>query len=124
MAQQIVDGLALPVAVSGHPALELCNSVAGWALPARKDYLRTYDHLALLARECGVLDPDSTERARALAAAQPDAASGVLATTKAFRDDLYAVLTRHPAPAAATERLATIVGRHLDALSLVRRPDP
>lgn len=127
MAQQIVDGLALPVAVSGHPALELCNSVAGWAASTRKDYLRSYDHLALLARQCGLIDPELTRRARQLAFADPDRATDVLATAKALREELYAVLTRHPPAPPAAERLAAMVGGQLAgalALGSAAGPDP
>jgi predicted RNA-binding Zn ribbon-like protein len=126
VAQQIVDGLALPVAVSGHPALELCNSVAGWSAPDRKDYLRSYDHLALLARESGLIDPELARQARQLASAEPGAAAAVLGTARALREDLYAVLTRHPPPPPAAERLASLVCGQLDALSLgsATRPEP
>lgn len=121
MAQQIVDGLALPVAVSGHPALELCNTVAGWALPMRKDYLRSYDHLAVLARECGLVDDESTRRVRELASADPAGADEVLAEAGSLREQLYAVLTRRPLEQPAAERLAFLVGQHLGALSLAAR---
>jgi len=118
MAQQIVEGLALPVAVSGHPALELCNTVAGWTLPTRKDYLRSYDHLALLARESGLLDAASTQHVRDLASADPPAAGHVLQVAAALRSELYAVLTRHPPAQSAADRLASLVGSHLGALAL------
>jgi predicted RNA-binding Zn ribbon-like protein len=108
VAQQVVDGLALPVAVSGHPALELCNSVAGWAAPQRKDYLRSYDHLAVLARESGLLGAGAARQAMRLAGDDPAAGRAALGEAGELREALYAVLTRlPPVDPAGASRLAT-----------------
>ena len=58
-----VDGLVLPKDISGHPALELPNTWAGWVdgRPLRpeeagsRDYLRSPRHLDVLARDRGLL---------------------------------------------------------------------
>ena len=51
MSSVVVSGLVLPVAVGGHPALDFCNTRAGWGSPAPKEYLSSYDHLAVWTRE-------------------------------------------------------------------------
>ena len=42
MVNQRVDGLLLPVPVAGHPALELCNTRAGWYTEHPREYLVGY----------------------------------------------------------------------------------
>lgn len=81
-----VDGLTLPVPLGGHPALDFCNTAAGWGEPVRKEYLRTYAHLVVWAREAGLLDPEAAARLR-----DADGAA-VLRRALALRDSLYAVL--------------------------------
>jgi hypothetical protein len=49
-----VGGILLPKPVSGHPALELCNTVAGWDDPHRKEWLTTPAHLAIWASFTGL----------------------------------------------------------------------
>ena len=77
-----VRGVVLPRAISGHPALELPNTWAGWSpqgVPlhpdeqSQRDYLRSAEHLDVLARDRGLLaedapgsDPASLEEARRL----------------------------------------------------------
>jgi len=92
VAQRIVDGLALPVAIAGHPALELCNTVAGWASPQPKDYLRSYHHLAVLAGATGLLPDRAVHALRKNAAEQPRRAAGVLRAAKGLRSALYPIL--------------------------------
>lgn len=52
-----VGGILLPKPVSGHPALELCNTVAGWDDPPehRKEWLTTPTHLATWAHFTGLV---------------------------------------------------------------------
>ena len=93
MASILVDGLRLPVAVAGHPVLELCNTRAGWLSPIPKEYLVTYPHLAVWAREAGLVDARACADALAAAATDAEAAEGVRRRAIAFRGALYAVLT-------------------------------
>ena len=46
-----VDGVHLPAPLAGHPALEFCNTWAGWNSPpgAGGDYLTSYDVLLTFA---------------------------------------------------------------------------
>lgn len=106
-----VDGVVLPKPLSGHPALELCNTRAGWDGPPdlRGEYLRSYDALALLAYSTGVMSEATTDALRQQAAKNPKPADRTLDRTRALRADLYAALTSTPS-AAARHRLATAIG--------------
>jgi predicted RNA-binding Zn ribbon-like protein len=46
-----VDGVWLPERVSGHPALELNNTVGGWGFAEPREYLVDYAALVTLARD-------------------------------------------------------------------------
>ncbi len=92
MASIVVDGLVVPVSVAGHPALDFCNTRAGWGAPAPKEYLHTYAHLSVWARENGLIEPSTMPALRRAAARDPDAAAQVVARAVAFRSALYAVL--------------------------------
>ena len=93
-AQRLVGGLLLPLPVAGHPALELCNTIAGWGDPEPHDYLASYPHVAELARGLGLLTAAQARALRAAATDQPRQASQVLGDVRRFRADLYATLTR------------------------------
>jgi len=91
VASEVVDGLVLPLRVSGHPALDFCNTRAGWADPTPKEYLHSYQHLALWAREVG-LTPTAHRAA-------PGIGEPVLARALALREALYPVATGAGTPA-------------------------
>jgi predicted RNA-binding Zn ribbon-like protein len=85
-----VDGIVLPVPVSGEIALELCNTVAGWGDADPKDYLRGYDELVVWARESGLVEREAAEWLRAEAPSEPGTASAVLARARRLREGVYA----------------------------------
>jgi predicted RNA-binding Zn ribbon-like protein len=85
-----VDGIVLPVPVSGDVTLELCNTAAGWGEPDPKEYLRGYDELVVWARESGLVEARAAARLRAEAAARPTAAKAVLARALRLREAVYA----------------------------------
>jgi predicted RNA-binding Zn ribbon-like protein len=87
-----VSGLLLPVAVGGHPALDFCNTRAGWGAPEPKEYLASYDHLAVWTREAGLFRPRDVSSFRRAARADPAAARQVLASAIELREAAYAVL--------------------------------
>ena len=105
-----VDGIPLPKQLSGHPALELCNSRAGWrgAPVPSGEYLRSYDALALLAVTSGVMSAKAGTVLRRLAARRPDGAAEALERARALRADLYVALTGRPGP-ASRRRLADAI---------------
>jgi predicted RNA-binding Zn ribbon-like protein len=53
-----VGDYLLPKPLSGHPALELCNTLAGWDDPPerRNEWLTTYDHFAVWAEYAGLVE--------------------------------------------------------------------
>jgi hypothetical protein len=42
-----VEGVPQPAELAGHTALEFCNTWAGWTGGHERDYLESYDHLAV-----------------------------------------------------------------------------
>jgi predicted RNA-binding Zn ribbon-like protein len=88
----VVSGLVLPVSVGGHSALDFCNTRAGWGGPTPKEYLLSYDHLAVWSREVGVFRPSQVAALRRTAMADPVAAQEVLASALALREAAYGVL--------------------------------
>jgi predicted RNA-binding Zn ribbon-like protein len=105
-AAQRVGGLLLPRAVAGHPALELCNTLAGWGEDGPGEYLTTYDHLAVWSATVGLVPATTARRLRRAAAQTPARAADALADGRALRADLYAVLTRPRPPRPALDRLS------------------
>lgn len=93
-AKQVYDGLVLPAAISGHPGLELCNTVAGWGDEDPYDYLQGYEHVVALAASLGLVDGERAVGLRRAAEDDPRPAHRVLAETRRFRSSLYAVLTQ------------------------------
>ena len=105
----LFDGVELPADLGGHPALELCNTRAGWDEDDAKEYLAGYRHLVALARAVGLVSPPA-------AAMLPEDARDVYARALRFRDALYVTL-RDPAPSAAWDDVAAEVERAACAAS-------
>jgi hypothetical protein len=96
MSWRLVDGVPVPDAVGGHPALDFCNTRAGWGDPAPKEYLTRPRVLAVWARETGLLP------AGALTPAGPSPeprADDALARALALREALYACALHRGDPA-------------------------
>ena len=55
MSRYVVEDCTLPKPIAGHPALELCNTIAMWGLPQEHDYLVDGHVLAVWARERGLV---------------------------------------------------------------------
>jgi predicted RNA-binding Zn ribbon-like protein len=62
--QRLVDDLVLPLAVGGHPVLDFCNTRAGWDSAEPREYLTSYEHLVVWAREAGLIDESVVARLR------------------------------------------------------------
>jgi DNA-binding SARP family transcriptional activator/predicted RNA-binding Zn ribbon-like protein len=85
----------LPWSTSGHPALEFCNTYAGWGgerLPG-SDWLRGYATLAVWAGHLDLIEDHQVARLREQALRQPAEAAAVLDEARRLRTDLYACLT-------------------------------
>ncbi len=89
---EIVDGLRLPAKISGHPALDFCNTWVGWDGRDTSDYLVGYEHLALWAGFVGLLPAERIAALRDRAALEPSAAGLVLERARVLRTALYGVL--------------------------------
>lgn len=116
---ELVDGLRLPARISGHPALEFCNTWAGWDGRAAVEYLASYEHLVVWAGFAGLLRHDQVRLLRQRARGSAAAAASVLEGARAFRANLYAVL-RDPARAAAWPAVADQVAAAAQTLHLHR----
>src|SRR5689334_6354052 len=112
MSSHLVAGVPLPDAVGGHPALDFCNTRAGWGAPQPKEYLTSPLALALWAVDAGVA-PDSPDRV--VAAAPSDGAALVRAVQ--LRESLYRCALRTASPSdwrllsreAAAARAASVL---------------
>ncbi len=92
MASVVVAGLVVPLAITDDPALNFCNTRAGWGAPAPKEYLHTHAHLAVWAGHVGLLPPTVAARQRRLGESIPEAAAAVVTRAVALRSALYAAL--------------------------------
>ncbi|MDT0445588.1 BTAD domain-containing putative transcriptional regulator [Streptomyces sp. DSM 41886] len=114
----------LPWSAGGHPALELCNTYAGWggqALPGG-EWLRRYATLAVWAGHHDLAAERLVAQLLARAGREPAAAAAVLAEAQAFRARLYACLT-DPADAASFAAVAAVVERAAAVSSFTRDED-
>ncbi len=85
----------LPWQTSGDPALEFCNTYAGWAAPPhpRSEWLRSYATLAAWAGHHDLADARIVTRLRREAEREPSKAAAVLDRARELRAHLYACLT-------------------------------
>ena len=116
---EVVEGLRLPARISGHPALDFCNTWAGWDGHGAVEYLAEYEHLVLWSGFVGILRPDQVRLLRQRARGSASAAASVLERARAFRANLYAVL-RDPACASAWPDVADEVAAAAQTLHLHR----
>lgn len=86
---EIVDGIRLPAKLGGHPALEFCNTFAGWNGEPHVEYLASYDELALWAGYSGLLEADQVKRLRAAGKRRRKEAGAVLERALNLRAGLY-----------------------------------
>jgi DNA-binding SARP family transcriptional activator/predicted RNA-binding Zn ribbon-like protein len=85
----------LPWNVGGHPALEFCNTYAGWRRPAGQsaEWLRGYATLAAWAEQNDLATASTVSGLLRQARRAPQAAERVLARARRLRSALYACLT-------------------------------
>jgi predicted RNA-binding Zn ribbon-like protein len=115
----VADGLLLPAAVAGDPALDFCNTRAGWNAEEPREYLTSYDHLAVWAREAGLVDAATVVRLRRRVKDAPDAGSRALSRALRLRAVVYAACT-DPGDDDALEAVAAEARRAAAAAVLVR----
>lgn len=85
----------LPWTTSGHPALEFCNTYAGWGGPGLpgSEWLRTYRTLAVWAGHLDLAEDRLVTGLLKRARQRPEEAAAVLDEAREFRRQLYAALT-------------------------------
>lgn len=109
--QVTIDGLTLPARLAGHPALEFCNTWAGWNGTPQRDYLESYDHLALWSELVGLLAPGRVASLRAAARDAPSAARAELERARRLRTHCYRI-ARDP---AGDQRAFTALAAEVEA---------
>jgi predicted RNA-binding Zn ribbon-like protein len=117
----VVEGLRLPAKLSGHPALDFCNTLSGWDGKDPWEYLKSYEHLAVWAAFAQVLPAERTAALRRQAGRRRKAAADMLEQARDFRARLYEVL-RNGASAQSFERVCEDVESAASRLRL-RRAD-
>jgi predicted RNA-binding Zn ribbon-like protein len=104
MHWQEVAGLRVPVRLSGHPALDFCNTRAGWGEPPdpRGEWLTTYDHLVVWSTLAELTSQNDARRLRRAARRDEHPARAVLSAARRLRSAAYkAVLDPDDRSAAA-----------------------
>jgi predicted RNA-binding Zn ribbon-like protein len=110
-----LDGVTLPKRLGGHPALDFCNTWAGWGdvtevEDARREWLTSYDVLVAWAVYAGLVSRDDADVLRRRAARRQAEAATVLERARALRVAVHdAVLD--PADADALAALTPEVRR-------------
>ncbi len=91
----MVRGESLPWSVGGHPALDFCNTFAGWGHPPLpgSEWLSRYQTLAVWTGYMDLADDATVTRLIALARADRGAAAEALAQARELRTHLYSCLT-------------------------------
>ena len=117
MARQ-VDGVWLPERVSGHPALELNNTVGGWGYAEPREYLVDYGALILLARDVQLVTPADAFALLTATQRSPRQADAALCDVKRLRFALHAAMVDNSADAAS--QLHRFVTRAVRASRYVR----
>lgn len=98
----LVLGLPMPPRLGGHPALDLCNTWAGWHGGTPGEYLKGYDELAVWSGHAGLLSPERVAALREEGRRHPRAAGAVVERARRFRGALYPLLVRHQDPRTGT----------------------
>lgn len=121
--QRLVDRLVLPASLAGDPALDFCNTRAGWGEVEPKEYLTSYEHFVVWAREAGLADAAVAARLRRSAEQASAEATKVLERALTLRTALYAACT-DPDAGDAWDAVAGEARDAAAAAALVREAPP
>lgn len=98
MASVVVDGVRMPVLVSGHPALDFCNTLVGWGEPDLVEALVSYEALVRFTAYLGLLGPAQVDQLLATADVSRATASQVLRRARELRGATYDIVTSAAGP--------------------------
>jgi predicted RNA-binding Zn ribbon-like protein len=117
-----VDGFPMPNLVGGHPALDLCNTWAGWGEPwdPKREWIPDYDRLAVWTGHAGLLDVGTVAALRRRAMRRREQADRVVETAHQLRAGLYGVLTESASD--GFEIVARLAQRAMVSTYLVEDP--
>jgi predicted RNA-binding Zn ribbon-like protein len=104
--------------VAHEPALDFCNTRAGWNSSEPREYLLTYDHFVVWAREASLIAPATAERLR-----RDRGSERVLERALALRSALYAACT-DPRAGAAWDEVAAAASAATGTAVLRREAPP
>jgi predicted RNA-binding Zn ribbon-like protein len=107
-----VQGVRMPKLLGGHPALDFCNTWAGWNEPPDQggEYLSDYDSLVVWCRYADLLDARDSAHVRRAARRDPDAAAHTLTKARELRTSIYDVVL-HPFARSSFRLVADLAGR-------------
>ena len=91
MSSHEFNGVRLPDAVAGHPALEFCNTRAGWGEAQPKEYLSSAEAFLLWCLERELLRDETVARLRERVKGDDVAAEALLATALELREAVHDV---------------------------------
>jgi predicted RNA-binding Zn ribbon-like protein len=112
MANHRVSGQLVPDAVSGHVALELANTRASWGSPDPREYLVSYDALAVWAGDVGLMTAYEVRTLRGEARRAAADAEQVVGAAIDLRESWYAVATAAQRGIAVPRGHLDVVGEH------------
>ncbi|MFJ6510900.1 BTAD domain-containing putative transcriptional regulator [Streptomyces sp. NPDC091406] len=123
-----VRGEWLPWNTSGDPALEFCNTYAGWGGERRpgSEWLRGYRTLAVWAGHLDLVDDRTVTRLLRRAQERPEEASAALEGAREFRSALYGCLVDEPGGDGrngAFDRVAEVIQEAMRQAVFVRGED-
>jgi predicted RNA-binding Zn ribbon-like protein len=106
MHWEMVEGVPLPRRIGGHPALDFCNTWAGWGAPPapNREWLREYETFALWTAYAELIDSTDLARLRRGARRDPGQAGRVLADAHRLRTAVHAAVL-HPSDVSALGRV-------------------
>jgi predicted RNA-binding Zn ribbon-like protein len=90
-----LDGIRVPRRIGGHPALDLCNTWAGWGERPhpKREWLRDYDSLAVWSGYAELVEASDVRRLRRLGPRRPIEAAAVLADVRRLRTAVHTAVT-------------------------------
>jgi predicted RNA-binding Zn ribbon-like protein len=91
MTSHEFSGVRLPDAVGGHPALDFCNTRAGWGEDAPKEYLQDAEALLLWCLEQHLLQDGTVAALRDRVRGDDDAAAVMLGAALELREAVHDV---------------------------------